>query len=239
MNMQRGKPGRPPLSREPRPIVLPVSDDEAASGIRSNGTSKNDSRDALNVGIPEDGTLVARPAPEPAPAYREPPREEDPRARAARRAAELRDVVNTIVDSSDEFYISPEVIPDGWTYEWKTAQVYGKDESSRMLEFRRTGWEEVPTRRHPEMMPLGTDAQFITRKGMVLMERPTVITQDFENRLKRDAYAQVRQKEAEARGGEKYVNSDKGFENRSAGIKHGWDRGPSLPSASQLEVPDY
>ena len=220
-NNARGRPGRPPINREvrePRPIVP----------------------ETPAVTMAPEPELAAEEEPEVrAPAYREPPREEDPRARAARRAAELRDVVNTIVDSSDEFYISPEVIPDGWTYEWKTAQVYGKDESSRMLEFRRTGWEEVPTRRHPEMMPLGTDAQFITRKGMVLMERPTVITQDFENRLKRDAYAQVRQKEAEARGGEKYVNSDKGFENRSAGIKHGWDRGPSLPSASQLEVPDY
>ena len=233
MNMQRGKLGRPPINREirePRPIVptveVPVREQFADESPQSHE----------NVTEREHGENVTA---QEQVAHREPPREEDPRARAARRAAELRDVVNTIVDSSDEFYISPEVIPDGWTYEWKTAQVYGKDESSRMLEFRRTGWEEVPTRSHPEMMPLGTDAQFITRKGMVLMERPTVITQDFENRLKRDAYAQVHQKEAEARGGEKYVNSDKGFENRSAGIKHGWDRGPSLPSASQLEVPDY
>ena len=221
-NNIRNRPGRPPLNRpepeaareirEPRPIMV---------------------EEELIVEAVEEPAIAA------APPLREPPREEDPRARLARRTAELRDVASTITDVSDEFYVPVEVIPDGWTYEWKTAQVYGQDQQSRMLEFRRTGWEEVPTRRHPEMMPLGTSEPFIIRKGMILMERPAVITQEFEYRQKRDAFNQVKQKEAEAKGGEAYTNSDKGFENRSGGIKHGWDRGPVLPSATQLEVPDY
>ena len=89
---------------------------------------------------------------------------------------------------------SVEVIPDGWTYEWKTAQVYGQDQQSRMLEFRRTGWEEVPTRRHPEMMPLGTSEPFIIRKGMILMERPLEITQEMKRRDDKNARDAVRQK---------------------------------------------
>ena len=43
--------------------------------------------------------------------------EDDPRARAAKRAAELRGHVETFDDGVDKF-AAPRA-PDGWTYEWK------------------------------------------------------------------------------------------------------------------------
>jgi hypothetical protein len=64
-----------------------------------------------------------------------------------------------------------------------------------MLALRRGGWEEVPTARHPEMMPLGSTDAFIMRKGMVLMERPLEITEDARMRDKRNARQQVQGKE--------------------------------------------
>ncbi len=122
-------------------------------------------------------------------------RDDDPRARAAKRAAELRDNRDESYDGADEYYIDPSIIPDGWSYEWKTRFVMNQEQSSHMLALRRGGWEEVPTARHPEMMPLGSTDAFIMRKGMVLMERPMEITEDARMRDKRNARQQVQGKE--------------------------------------------
>src|ERR1700676_2790894 len=53
---------------------------------------------------------------------------EDPRARAARRALELREQRGGDMDDGvDKFYIDPRIIPDGWSYEWKALTVLGKE----------------------------------------------------------------------------------------------------------------
>ena len=122
-------------------------------------------------------------------------REEDPRARAARRAAELRDHLGEEPDGTDEFYIDPNDIPDGWDYEWKARFVMNQEQATHILALRRAGWEEVPTSRHPSYMPMNSDAPYIERKGMVLMERPKEITDDARARELRKARLQVRHKE--------------------------------------------
>lgn len=122
-------------------------------------------------------------------------REEDPRARAARRAAELRDHLGDEPDGTDEFYIDPHDIPDGWDYEWKAKFVMGQEQATHILALRRAGWEEVPTSRHPSYMPMGSDLPYIERKGMVLMERPKEITDEARSRELRKARLQVRHKE--------------------------------------------
>ena len=135
--------------------------------------------------------LYARSRPEMRPAMRE----EDPRARAARRAAELRDHLGEEQDGTDEFYIDPSDIPEGWDYEWKAKYVLGQEQATHILALRRSGWEEVPTHRHPSYMPMATDLAYIERKGMVLMERPKEITADSRDRELRKARQQVRHKE--------------------------------------------
>lgn len=122
-------------------------------------------------------------------------REEDPRARAARRAAELRDHLGEEPDGVDEFFIDPNDIPDGWDYEWKAKFVLGQEQATHILALRRAGWEEVPTSRHPSYMPMGSDLPYIERKGMVLMERPKEITDEARARELRKARLQVRHKE--------------------------------------------
>lgn len=125
------------------------------------------------------------------------PREEDPRARAERRAAEIRQhLQGDNTDGADRFYINPHSIPDGWSYEWKRKTIWGKEDPAHEVELARKGWEPVPASRHPEMMPKG-NWQTIERDGMILMERPKVLTDDAHNANLKNARLQVKAKEAQ------------------------------------------
>lgn len=121
-------------------------------------------------------------------------REEDPRSRAAKRAAEIRGHIGSMDEGTDEFYIPPEMVPDGWTYEWKRRTVLGQEDPAYQVSLARMGWEEVPADRHPQMMPAGHHS-VINRKGMVLMERPKEITDEARRIENRKARNQVKAKE--------------------------------------------
>lgn len=128
------------------------------------------------------------------PAMRESMREEDPRARAARRAQELRDHGSVFEESNDKFFVDASIIPAGWAYEWKRHLVAGAQDPTYEVTLARTGWEPVAASRHPEMMPQGWTS-FIEREGMILMERPLEINDEAKARDLRTARNQVRQKE--------------------------------------------
>ena len=124
--------------------------------------------------------------------------EESPRDRAARRTAELRGHdVDVGDDGTNEFYIELGIIPDGWSYEWKTRRVLGAEDPAHEVALARRGWEVVPVSRHPELMPIGYKGADITRKGMVLMERPLEITQEAQRKALLAARTQMRDKEAQ------------------------------------------
>ena len=124
-------------------------------------------------------------------------REEDPRSRAERRAAEVRQhLKGDTSDGADRFFVDPRIIPDGWSYEWKRKTIWGKEDPAHEVELARQGWEAVPASRHPQMMPKG-NWQTIDRDGMVLMERPKVLTDDIHKENLRRARLQVRAKEAQ------------------------------------------
>lgn len=124
------------------------------------------------------------------------PRSEDPRARAARRALELREHIGGGMDeSADQFYIDPRIIPDGWSYEWKTLSVLGKENPSYQVKLAGRGWEAVPRSRHPELMPENHRGETIEREGQILMERPLEITNEVKASEHRKAREQVRGKE--------------------------------------------
>jgi len=132
--------------------------------------------------------------------------DENPRDRAARRAAELRGhAADLNDDGTDEYYIELGIIPEGWSYEWKTRTILGAEDPAHQVALARKGWESVPASRHPELMPMGYKGAEITRKGMVLMERPLEITQEARNAELRKARMQMRDKEAQltnVKGGE-------------------------------------
>ena len=122
-------------------------------------------------------------------------REEDPRARAARRAAEIRNHLGEMDEGTDEFYVPPGEIPEGWTYEWKRKSVLGQEDAAHQVALARKGWEPVPASRHPSFMPDSGGFNTIERKGMILMERPAEVTAEARQIELRRARAQVRHKE--------------------------------------------
>ena len=126
---------------------------------------------------------------------RPPMREDDPRARAAQRAAEIRGHVGVMDEGTDEFFIPPEIVPEGWSYEWKRKTILGQEDPAYAVALARKGWEPVPANRHPSMMPDSGNFATIERKGMVLMERPLELTDEARQIELRRARAQVRQKE--------------------------------------------
>ena len=142
--------------------------------------SQSESTDEIEVSRP-----VARPE----------MREEDPRARAAKRAEELRGHIGNFDEGTDDFYVPASYIPDGWSYEWKTKLVLGQENPAYQVALSRKGWEPVPASRHPSMMPEGHKYQVIERKGMILMERPLEITKEVQMIERQKAQNQVRQKE--------------------------------------------
>ncbi len=134
------------------------------------------------------------------PAMRPAMREDDPRARAAARAAQLREHVGDLDEGTDEFYIPPSMVPDGWTYEWKRRTIWNQEDPAYTVQLAREGWEPVPASRHPQMMPSNWDKASIERKGMILMERPKEISEEVRRIEQRRAREQVRIKEAQLAG---------------------------------------
>jgi len=167
-----------------------MSDNETAAPRRRGRPPKN--REAAPE-IRDEVPLELSNGPERRP-MRDPLRDEDPRAAAERRAREIMGHIGDADAGNDEFWIDPSAIPDGWTYEWKRHSVLGAIDHTYMTHLRRTGWEEVPASRHPEMMPKGNYAH-IERKGMILMQRPAMITEEFRRRDLREARERVRVRE--------------------------------------------
>jgi hypothetical protein len=124
---------------------------------------------------------------------------EEARRRADERTAVLRGHFpdGVIDESTDDFYIPKEDIPEGWDYQWKRHTLLGKEDPAYEVALARTGWEPVPVSRHPNYMPEGYDGVTIMRRGMLLMERPMEITRDARRNEHKKARDQVRVKEAQ------------------------------------------
>lgn len=94
------------------------------------------------------------------------------------RAEEIRNRMRENEESAnlyDEFYIDPRMIPEGWDYNWKRQEIAGQPDPAYEVELLQAGWEPVPSERHPSMVPPGHKGP-ITKKGMILMERPSEIS---------------------------------------------------------------
>jgi len=127
-------------------------------------------------------------------------REDDPRARAAARAAQIRNDNGGMDEGTDEFYIPRDIVPEGWSYEWKRHTIWNQEDPAYTVQLAREGWEPVPVSRHPQMMPSSWDKGTIERKGMILMERPREISDEVRRIEQRRAREQVRIKEAQLSG---------------------------------------
>lgn len=146
-----------------------------------------------------DETTGLKPIPSPEQAKkvaRQAMRDEDPRMRAAARAEEIRKHrSNQNMDEMDRFKIDAHLIPEGWTYEWKRRTLLGQEDPAYQVELARQGWEPVPASRLPMLMPQGWTGETIERDGMILMERPSELTEEARDVELRRARSQVRVKE--------------------------------------------
>jgi hypothetical protein len=127
-------------------------------------------------------------------------RELSPLERAKARTAALQANIQNLSETVDDFYIDPATIPEGWSYEWKRRTTLGLEDPSYNVQLAQSGWEAVPSDRHPEYMPVGYTDKNIERRGMVLMERPLEITNQIRARDKREAVSAVKSKEAQLNG---------------------------------------
>ena len=97
----------------------------------------------------------------------------------------LNDFGDTI-DQTDEFYIRPDLQPDGWSYHWKRESVTGKEDPYHIMDMQGRGWRFVPVERHPELMPPGSTG-VIRKKGLVLMELPKILADRAIAKAKKEA----------------------------------------------------
>lgn len=148
---------------------------------------------------PDEAIAQEAPA-QAAPAVSRPPlranmREEDPRAAAELRAQEIMGNIQQINGNQDDFFFDPGSVPDGWTYEWKRRFLLNQEDPAYATQLEQYGWQPVPAARHPYMMPIGGKHVTIERKGMILMERPKMITDRVIELDRQRARDQVRVKE--------------------------------------------
>lgn len=159
--------------------------------------------DEIEQPMTEQPVLQTAPALQAAPAVAESPPGERAMSsleRARLRSAELFDHgTDQLDDAIDEFAFDLRVIPDGWTYEWRTHTVQGKEDPAYAVQLDMKGWQPVPVSRHPEMMPKDYSGSTVIRKGMLLMERPKEITERARILEKKRALDQVRIKEEQLR----------------------------------------
>ena len=121
---------------------------------------------------------------------------EDPREAAARRAAELRAHRSDRPVGDDEFDVSYlEERKPGWKFQWAAWSVAEMRQTTNMMNVEARGWSFCARDEFPELMPKDADGDVIMRKGMVLMEIPKEIYDDYQNAEIKAARDQVRWKE--------------------------------------------
>lgn len=95
-------------------------------------------------------------------------------------------------DNTDQFFIDPAMIPDGWHYEWKRESVYGWEDRQHQVRLHLNGWTEVPASRHDGIfMPPGFDGP-IRREGQILMEIPLALHEEARREERKKANDQLR-----------------------------------------------
>lgn len=117
--------------------------------------------------------------------------------RAKKRLKALRESMPEGGSDRDKFWAPAP--PPGWDYQWKRRTIYNQEDPAYQVELARNGWEPVPLSRHPDMMPKGWTSATIEVEGLVLMERPMVLTQEARLRESRAARESVLTKEAQLR----------------------------------------
>lgn len=149
-----------------------------------------------------------------------PEQRDESRRDAKARALEILEGDSLDDDAVDQFNIDHIDRDPDWTYEWKNVSVLGKENRAYESRLARMGWEPVPADRHPEMMPKDYTGP-IVRDGMMLMERPKIITDRIKERDRRAARAPLEQMREKLQGAAKEKTEWTGG-NTKTSIKQSW-----------------
>lgn len=119
------------------------------------------------------------------------------------REEELMELVENVLEEDDPFFIPPDMIPEGYSVEWKRQTVLGArapNQSSYEVKLARTRWEAVSISTHPsfgKLVPASYDKDVIEKEGMILMIRPKEITDKVRQIQTLKAQNQLSQKMAQ------------------------------------------
>jgi hypothetical protein len=122
------------------------------------------------------------------------------------------DMEATDDDTPDRLRINPNLVPEGMSLQWVTDSVLGQATPQHRADFEKRGWTPI----HQEdfngvydgmFMPKGASGE-INVEGLVLMARPTQLSEKAHNLDRRRANEQVHIKEASLRGGDLPIGLD-------------------------------
>lgn len=147
-------------------------------------------------------------------------RADDPRELARIREQEILGNLGNLDEHQDELWYDPDIIPAGWSWEWKRYSVLNEIQHSHINALKRTGWEFVSAKKYPSLVPAGATEEIIVRRGNALMERPETITKMMAARDQRMAVAQMETKAAQMEGkiGKDFGQTNKGEPIRAHGV---------------------
>lgn len=102
--------------------------------------------------------------------------------------------------SIDKFAIPPNIVPPGWTYEWKRKTLAGLEDTDHLNGLAENGWTPVPASRHAGTFMITKQSGEIVRDGLILMERPASLTQEARAEESAAARAQIQAQNDQYRG---------------------------------------
>jgi len=95
----------------------------------------------------------------------------------------------------DPFFIPKEMIPKGYSIEWKRITTVNKEEDdSYFADLDEQGWRPATVKQFPKLVSPGFPGKSIIRKGMMLMIRPKELTEEARQEDLQIAREQVRDK---------------------------------------------
>jgi hypothetical protein len=78
----------------------------------------------------------------------------------------------------DAFFVPPEMIPSGYSVEWKRYSTLNEEDNLHINDMQEQGWEFATVAQFPKLVPPNYTKQMILRKGMALMIRPKEYTDE-------------------------------------------------------------
>lgn len=153
---------------------------------------------------------------------RDSPREAAPTEAGQRKVRRRRGTV-------DKFFVPPELIPEGMTWEWKRQENIGQQDRAHMANLVANGWEAVDASRAGDLAPPGATGPFM-QDGMLLMERPQYLSDEAREEELQAAIGRTR--ELERQMGVADVGQLPRFSPKGKPVNKSWENAP------RISVPD-